>query len=113
VLLLDEPTSSLDLKHQIDLLTLARRRADRGFTVIAILHDLNLATLFGDRIVVLKDGRIDRDGPPAATVTTDMVERVFDIGIAVGRPPPAGVPYILPQALAPSLRNAAGGGAKN
>jgi iron complex transport system ATP-binding protein len=113
VLLLDEPTSSLDLKHQIDLLMLARRRADRGFTVIAILHDLNLATLFGDRIVVLKDGRIDRDGPPAATVTSDMVERVFDIGIAVGRPPPAGVPYILPQALAPSLRNAVGGGAKN
>jgi iron complex transport system ATP-binding protein len=110
VLLLDEPTASLDLKHQIDLLMLARRRASQGLTVIAILHDLNLATLFGDRIVVLKSGRIDRDGPPQTTVTSDMVERVFEIGIRVGRAPPAGVPFVLPQTLAAGGRDSPGNG---
>jgi iron complex transport system ATP-binding protein len=100
VLLLDEPTASLDLKHQIELLTLARRCASRGVTVIAVLHDLNLATLFAERIVVMKDGQVERDGPPRQTITTDMVEQVFGVGVVVGRTPPADVPFILPQALA-------------
>ena len=65
VLLLDEPTASLDLRHQLLVLRAARRRADGGTAVIAILHDLNLAALFGRRIVVLKAGRVACDGPPA------------------------------------------------
>jgi iron complex transport system ATP-binding protein len=100
LLLLDEPTASLDLKHQIDVLTSAKRRAAHGCAVVAILHDLNLATLFGDRMVVLKDGRIAREGPPAATLTDDMVARVFDVPIPVARPPPPGTPFVLPQAIA-------------
>jgi iron complex transport system ATP-binding protein len=105
VLLLDEPTASLDLKHQIDLLLMARRCAARGVTVVAILHDLNLATLLGERIVVLQDGRIVRDGPPSESVTSDMVRQVFGIAMPVGSVPPAGVPFVLPQAamrLAPN-----------
>jgi iron complex transport system ATP-binding protein len=98
VLLLDEPTASLDLKHQIDLLTLAKRRAARGTLVIAILHDLNLAALFADRVVVMKAGRVDCDGAPTHAITTDMLARVFDLSTAVGRVPPAGVPFVLPQA---------------
>jgi iron complex transport system ATP-binding protein len=100
LLLLDEPTASLDLKHQIDVLTSAKRRAAGGCAVVAILHDLNLATLFGDRMVVLKDGRIEREGPPAATLTNDMVAQVFDVSTPVSRPPLPGTPFVLPQAIA-------------
>jgi iron complex transport system ATP-binding protein len=98
ILLLDEPTASLDLKHQIELLMLARRRTAQGITVIAVLHDLNLATLFAERIVVLNGGRIECDGTPTETVTSEIVERVFGIAAPVGCTPPKGVPFILPQA---------------
>jgi iron complex transport system ATP-binding protein len=99
VLMLDEPTASLDLRHQLDLLTATRRCAARGVTVIAILHDLNLAALFADRIVVLGDGRVAADGPPRATITDDMLASVFKVGAAVGRVPPAGMPFVLPHAM--------------
>ena len=64
VLLLDEPTAGLDLKHQLDLIAVMQRSAARGVAVVAILHDLNLAALAGSRIVALQDGRIVADGPP-------------------------------------------------
>jgi iron complex transport system ATP-binding protein len=99
VLMLDEPTASLDLRHQLDLLTATRRCAARGVTVIAILHDLNLAALFANRIVVLSEGRVAGDGPPRATITDDMLARVFKVGAAVGRTPPAEVPFVLPHAM--------------
>ena len=98
-LMLDEPTASLDLRHQLDLLTATRRCAARGVTVLAILHDLNLAALFADRIVVLCDGRVAGDGPPRETITDEMLSRVFKVGAAVGRAPPAGVPFVLPHAM--------------
>lgn len=81
--LLDEPTASLDLRHQVELLMLARRRAGRGVAVIAVLHDLNLATLFARRIVVMKDGRVHQDGAPSQTITAATVEHVFGMGAAV------------------------------
>jgi iron complex transport system ATP-binding protein len=62
LLLLDEPTSSLDLRHQIDLVESARRRAKGGTAVVAILHDLNLAMRFADRILLLAPGAARRDG---------------------------------------------------
>lgn len=99
VLLLDEPTASLDLRHQLDLLTATRRCAARGVTVIAILHDLNLAALFADRVVVMSHGRVAGDGPPRETITDDMLARVFKVGAAVGRAPPAGVPFVLPHTM--------------
>ena len=76
VLLLDEPTASLDLRHQLDLIAAAKRCAARGVTVIAILHDLNLAALFANRIVVLDGGRIAADGPPGETITDAMLRCV-------------------------------------
>jgi iron complex transport system ATP-binding protein len=99
VLMLDEPTASLDLRHQLDLLSATRRCAARGVTVIAILHDLNLAALFADRIVVMSDGRVAGDGPPRDTITDDMLARVFKVGAAVGRAPAPGVPFVLPHAM--------------
>ena len=99
VLLLDEPTASLDLRHQLDLIEATRRCAERGTTVIAILHDLNLAALFADRVVVLHQGTVAGDGPPHATITDAMLASVFNVDAAVGRAPPAGVPFVLPHAM--------------
>jgi iron complex transport system ATP-binding protein len=100
VLLLDEPTASLDLRHQIDVLEAARRCTARGVGVVAVLHDLNLATLFAQRIVVLDRGRVAADGTPADTITDRTLDRVFGIPASVGRIPPAGVPFVLPHAMA-------------
>ncbi|MGV6875005.1 heme ABC transporter ATP-binding protein [Pseudochelatococcus sp. B33] len=96
VLLLDEPVSNLDLKHQSGLLVAARRLAGEGVAVIAILHDLNLAALFADRIVVLDVGRLVADGAPADVLTDGLLQAVFDAPFRVGVPPPPPVPYVLP-----------------
>ncbi|ODN71085.1 heme ABC transporter ATP-binding protein [Methylobrevis pamukkalensis] len=98
LLFLDEPTASLDIRHQIDLLARARRWARGGGAVLAVIHDLNLAAEFADRIVVLSGGTIAAEGPPAATLTDAVVARVFGLSGIVGRLPPPHLPYILPQA---------------
>jgi iron complex transport system ATP-binding protein len=100
LLLLDEPTASLDLRHQLDMLDAVARCARRGVAVVAILHDLNLATLAAGRIVVLDGGRVAADGPPAETVTDELLARVFKVASAVSRVPPAGVPFVLPHGSA-------------
>lgn len=99
ILLLDEPTASLDLRHQLDLLRQAKDKAAEGTAVIAVLHDLNLATMFADRIVMLDHGRIATDGTAAETVTDDWLERVFRVTAAVSRVPAAGVPFVLPHSI--------------
>jgi iron complex transport system ATP-binding protein len=76
-----------------------RRCARRGVAVVAILHDLNLATLTADRIVVLDGGGVAAQGTPAATITDALLARVFRINATVGRAPPAGVPFVLPHGM--------------
>lgn len=98
-LLLDEPTAALDLRHQLGMLDCIKRRADAGTLVIAILHDLNLAALLAERIVVLDGGRIDCDGTPEQAITSEMLRRVFAIETSVGNAPASGVPFVLPQAM--------------
>jgi iron complex transport system ATP-binding protein len=102
LLLLDEPTSSLDLRHQLDLLATVKQCANRGVAVIAVLHDLNLASMFARRVVMLHAGRIAADGPISATITDDMLARVFDVTNAVSRIPAAGVPFVLPHGIGTS-----------
>ena len=97
LLLLDEPTSSLDLRHQIDLVEAARRRAAAGTAIIAILHDLNLAIRFADRLIVLNGGRLVADGPRAEIVTREIIRDIFEIDAVVHRHD--GVPYVLPQSM--------------
>jgi iron complex transport system ATP-binding protein len=99
LLLLDEPTSSLDLRHQLDLLAIVKRCAARKIAVIAVLHDLNLASMFADRIVMLQRGRIAADGPVSQTITDAMLQRVFDVTGAVSRTPPTGIPFVLPHGI--------------
>jgi iron complex transport system ATP-binding protein len=100
LLLLDEPTSSLDLRHQIDLVETARRRAARGTAVVAILHDLNLAMRFADRILLLHRGHLVVDGDRSATMTPETIRQIFDIDAAIGHTD-HGVPYLLPQSMRP------------
>ncbi|WP_424627178.1 heme ABC transporter ATP-binding protein [Bradyrhizobium sp. SYSU BS000235] len=97
VLLLDEPTSSLDLRYQINLVEIAKRRAREGTAVIAVLHDLNLAVRFADRIVVIHKGSIAADGKPADTITNKMIADVFEVDTRIGSED--GQPYVLLQRM--------------
>lgn len=100
ILLLDEPTSSLDLRYQIGLLEIAKHRASEGYAVIAVLHDLNLAVRFADRIIVINEGRIHADGKTAETITTGLINDVFKVETAVGYDD--GHPFVLPQRMRPA-----------
>jgi iron complex transport system ATP-binding protein len=102
LLLLDEPTSSLDLRHQIDLVESARRRAQAGTAVVAILHDLNLAMRFADRIVLLHRGRLAAIGDRRTTITSERIRELFEVDVAV-RHTDDGVPYLLPQTMQPMV----------
>jgi iron complex transport system ATP-binding protein len=101
-LLLDEPTASLDLRHQLALTASARRCAARGVAVLAIVHDLNLATQFADRLIVLQHGRLVAEGAPGEVIDDELLESVFGVRGAVGLLPPAGVPFVLPHAAVPA-----------
>ncbi|MEM7023108.1 MAG: heme ABC transporter ATP-binding protein [Pseudomonadota bacterium] len=97
-LLLDEPTASLDLAHQQHLLGLARRVAADGGSVLAVLHDLNLAAPIADSICLLKGGRIAAQGTVAATFTPKLIEDVFGTPATVVPHPKAPVPLVVPLA---------------
>jgi iron complex transport system ATP-binding protein len=104
LLLLDEPTAHLDIGYQLDLLervrALGRRR---GVTVVAALHDLNLAARFADRIVVLSRGRLVADGPPGEVLSEELLIRVWGVVAALRRDPSTGAPYLVPHRLATSV----------
>lgn len=96
-LFLDEPVSSLDVKHQLMIMDVARRFADSGGGVIAILHDLNLAAMYADTILALREGRVAGFGTPQQVLTDDLIGGVFDCQLRVGAAPAAGMPFVLPQ----------------
>ena len=82
LLLLDEPTLHLDVAHQASLLaTVARLRERRGLTVIAVLHDLNLAAAHAPRVAVLGAGRVVADGDPASILRTELVRDIFGVAV--------------------------------
>jgi iron complex transport system ATP-binding protein len=101
LLLLDEPTSSLDMRHQIDLVETARKRAQNGTAVIAVLHDLNLAMRFADRIVLLHRGRLAVDGGCAEAITAETIRRIFEVDVTIEYTD-KGVPFLLPQTMRPA-----------
>ena len=98
VLLLDEPTSFLDIQHQVEVMHLLRRLNADGLTVVSVLHDLVLAGRFADRIVAMRAGRIQFDGPPAAVLEPAALERVFNVPMQVLTDPETGLPVPLPRA---------------
>jgi iron complex transport system ATP-binding protein len=96
VLLLDEPTTHLDLVHQTAFLGLVRRlRAERELTVLAALHDINLAALYFDELAVLHAGTLTARGTPATVVTEDVIGQAFGARVAVTRHPTREVPQVL------------------
>jgi len=95
-LLLDEPTAHLDLRHQRQALTLARALAhDSGKAVLAVLHDLNLAAEFCDRLILVHDGRIAAEGAPAEVLTTTHLSEVYNACVWVRSHPVTGRPLLL------------------
>ncbi len=95
-LLVDEPTSSLDLAHQHRTLAVARHFADEGTAVLAILHDLNLAAQYADRILVMKAGKSAAEGTPKAVLTPDIIEAAFGIAVMVMTHPTLDCPLVVP-----------------
>jgi iron complex transport system ATP-binding protein len=96
-LFLDEPVSSLDVKHQLIIMDIARDFARRGGGVVAILHDLNLTAMYADRIHVMHRGRLAAAGLPQGVLTNELIEKVFDCRLRVGALPAANMPFVLPQ----------------
>jgi iron complex transport system ATP-binding protein len=95
ILLLDEPAAFLDLKHQLGVFDLMRRlNRERGLTIVAALHDLNLAALFFPRLVLLGDGKVFRDGPPEDVLTEGNIRQVYGVDVRVERPAPERRPHI-------------------
>jgi iron complex transport system ATP-binding protein len=99
-LFLDEPVSSLDIKHQLIIMNIARDFARRGGGVIAILHDLNLTAMYADRVFVMHRGRLAANGSPQEVLSDDLIEKVFDCRLRVGVLPATNMPFVLPQSAA-------------
>ncbi|MFJ2116721.1 ABC transporter ATP-binding protein, partial [Streptomyces sp. NPDC087850] len=97
LLLLDEPTTYLDLAHQVDVLDLVERlHTDHGRTVVMVLHDLNLAARYAKRLIAMRDGRIVRTGSPEEVLTEETLREVFGLEAAVITDPVSGTPLVLP-----------------
>ncbi len=99
LLLLDEPTTFLDIAHQIEVLDLlATLHEEQGRTLVAVLHDLNHACRYATHLVALKDGRVMAQGDPREVVTAELVERVFGLPCVVVPDPETGTPLVVPLA---------------
>ncbi len=85
VLLLDEPTSALDLRHQVSVMSLIRDLSSEGRIVIVVVHDLNLAVRWADRVVVLDEGQVAATGTPDAALTPDVLARIYGVQARVER----------------------------
>ncbi len=95
-LLLDEPTSSLDLAHQYEAMAVARQLAQEGVGVVVVVHDLNLAAYVADEIVLLDRGRITAEGRPEDVLTAERIRAVFGLDVVVTPHPHHGRPYVVP-----------------
>ena len=107
VLLLDEPTTFLDIGHQLEVLELVRRlNRERGMTIILVLHDLNHAARYSDRMIALNAGRIVADGPPTGVLTPELLAEVFGVRAHILTDPESGTPVCLPYASAEAIEKA-------
>ncbi|MDP4501766.1 ABC transporter ATP-binding protein [Nonomuraea turcica] len=98
LLLLDEPTTYLDINHQVELLRLLRTlNAESGKTIVVVLHDLNLACRFCDHVIAMAEGAIVAEGAPTAVITAELVEKVFGLNCVVVPDPVAGTPMVVPS----------------
>ena len=97
IVLLDEPTTFLDIAHQYDVLELASTLHAAGRTVVAVLHDLNQAARYATHVIAMRDGAIVSAGEPASVLTADLVEDVFGLPCVVVPDPETGTPLVVPR----------------
>lgn len=97
LLLLDEPTTYLDIAHQVELMELFARLNRGGRTIVAVLHDLNHAARYADHIIAMRQGRILAAGSPSQVVTSARVEEIFDLPNVVIDDPVTGGPLVVPR----------------
>ncbi|MCD7100995.1 heme ABC transporter ATP-binding protein [Pseudoclavibacter sp. 13-3] len=105
VLLLDEPTAALDIRHQEEVLGIARERAQSGDAVVIVLHDLNLAAAYADRIALLEHGTVTAAGAPSDVLTAERLSRVYRYPVDVIEHPRTRQPLVLPRRGAGSSLN--------
>jgi iron complex transport system ATP-binding protein len=98
LLLLDEPTTYLDINHQVELLRLLKTlNTESGKTIVVVLHDLNLASRYCDHLIAMADGAIAAEGPPTNVVTAELVQKVFGLSCVVIPDPVAATPMVVPS----------------
>jgi len=96
IMLLDEPTTFLDIAHQYELMELLRTFHENGKTIVAVLHDLNQAARYADHLIVMRDGDVVITGNPAGIITPDLIAEVFDLRALVVPDPVTGTPTVVP-----------------
>jgi iron complex transport system ATP-binding protein len=97
ILLLDEPTTFLDLAHQMEVLDLLHElNQQQGRTIVMVLHDLNQACRYADYLVAIKDGQIFAEGEPQTVITAEIVQSVFNLKCRIYPDPIAGTPMCIP-----------------
>lgn len=98
ILLLDEPTTFLDVAHQVEVLDLLTDlNRDRGTTTVMVLHDMNMAARYADHLIALREGRVVAAGDPTAVMTSDLIREVFGLDALVVPDPVSGTPLVLPR----------------
>jgi len=103
-LFLDEPVSALDIGHQLEVMDLAHAYAKAGGGVVAVMHDLNLTSLYAERVVVMSNGQVLAAGRPEAVLTDDILSEAYSCSIAVNRTPLGGGTFLLPHCAGASSR---------
>ena len=98
LLLLDEPTTYLDITHQVEVLDLCANLVHRGYTVLAVLHDLNQAFRYATHLVCMAEGRVVATGNPADIVTAELIEQVYGLPCVIVPDPVTGSPMVIPAA---------------
>ncbi|MEQ8341238.1 MAG: heme ABC transporter ATP-binding protein [Marinovum algicola] len=99
-LFLDEPVSSLDIAHQLQVMRIARDFASAGGGVVAVMHDLNLTAICADKVILLAAGACHAQGTPGDVMTSDILSRAYGCALHVGQIPPPGTPFVLPHLAA-------------
>jgi len=106
VLMLDEPTSALDLAHQHRTLQVARELAQSGAAVIIVIHDLNLAAQYADRLVIINNGKVQADGTPWEALKSDTIHRVYGWPVYIGKHPTDDCPVVVSATTSTKLPKA-------
>jgi iron complex transport system ATP-binding protein len=99
VLLLDEPTTALDIHHQMKVFAILAALAKKGMGVVVVTHDLNLASVFCEHVLLLKDGAIACQGKPVEILKKAVLEKVYGTGLEIMKHPTTGRPVIIPSTV--------------